>query len=398
MHRQSAQNAGQRRLQACYGSSGRAVSSIPRPRLSAGAARAGCDSTCRLLIQSTAGTQQALKHMPVGHTSDGKDRSHQYCSALLRHQSNMHAAGRRTAGEPVKVRTFRRSSVVNMSAPSRLHGRMEKAPARGSTPQACCSLTLASKDTSSLACDDLSRARHCYHKRAVATPGTAGEPSNRRMHAKRPQKTARPSTPAAHQPARPPKLPWLAPCSARAPHAGMPLCAGGAPLGMCGACASTSPMMMAPTGVRDAGFSTKGHLARGYGECHMCGCGRCTCHSSSPHSRVPRHNTPVQGAGGPDSTRGALAAWRTELQHHCCTGDRALTPPLLRGRCGAVSNAPRRAHPTAMAGAILCAVRFSLRADPPTSAHSQQTGLRIRPAWQSPLSAEHLMTRPLPTA
>lgn len=30
---------------------------------------------------------------------------------------------------------------------------------------------------------------------------------------------------------------------------------------MCGACESTSPMISAPMGVRDAGFSTNGHLA-----------------------------------------------------------------------------------------------------------------------------------------
>ena len=34
----------------------------------------------------------------------------------------------------------------------------------------------------------------------------------------------------------------------------------GAPLGMCGALDSTSPRMSAPMGVRDAGFSTNGHL------------------------------------------------------------------------------------------------------------------------------------------
>ena len=44
----------------------------------------------------------------------------------------------------------------------------------------------------------------------------------------------------------------------------------GEPLGMCGACESTSPMMMAPMGVRDAGFSTKGHLGTGRGGRRPC--------------------------------------------------------------------------------------------------------------------------------
>ena len=33
-----------------------------------------------------------------------------------------------TSGEPVKLNSFNRSSVVNKSAPSRLHGRIENAP------------------------------------------------------------------------------------------------------------------------------------------------------------------------------------------------------------------------------------------------------------------------------
>jgi len=38
----------------------------------------------------------------------------------------------------------------------------------------------------------------------------------------------------------------------------------------------------------------------------------------------------------------------------------------------------------------LCAVRFSLRADAPASAHRQQTGLRVRPAWHSLLILKHM--------
>lgn len=46
----------------------------------------------------------------------------------LQASSSREGGWARTEGEPVKVRTLRRSSVVNMSAPSRLHGRMENAP------------------------------------------------------------------------------------------------------------------------------------------------------------------------------------------------------------------------------------------------------------------------------
>jgi len=174
------------------------------------------------------------------------------------------AAGKRTAGEPVKVRTFRRSSVVNMSAPSRLHGRMENAPARSSTSQACRSL--------SHWCQSCKQPR-LRHPLAITPLTTAALPlqqdrqacpTNRRMHAKRSQ-----NGPAEHTrrpPARPPKLAQARPGwhhAAPEPHIQAYTCARGAPLGMCGACASTSPMMMAPTGVRDAGFSTKGHLREG---------------------------------------------------------------------------------------------------------------------------------------
>ncbi len=227
------------------------------------------------------------------------------------------AAGKRTAGEPVKVRTFRRSSVVNMSAPSRLHGRMENAPARSSTSQACRSL--------SHWCQSCKQPR-LRHPLAITPLTTAALPlqqdrqacpTNRRMHAKRSQ-----NGPAEHTrrpPARPPKLAQARPGwhhAAPEPHIQAYTCARGAPLGMCGACASTSPMMMAPTGVRDAGFSTKGHLREGRNDCHVCGCRLCTRHNHSPHSRLPRHSTPVQGAGEANAIHGASCAWRVGLQHH----------------------------------------------------------------------------------
>jgi len=118
------------------------------------------------------------------------------------------AAGRRTAGEPVKVRTFRRSSVVNMSAPSRLHGRMENAPARSSTSQACRSLSHWCQSCKQprlrhpLATTPPSPRPRCRYSRI----GRRARPTDACMGSA--LKTARPSTLAARLPARPssPKL------------------------------------------------------------------------------------------------------------------------------------------------------------------------------------------------